>query len=114
MAKAVAGVHGKIGRPSRLVRIGPKRVLYSVLVAVVVGPVRTVTVRLVMGVGLPSYRYVVGLPGTRVSWKGVNRNAVLTVWLHAMCAVWPMRTSGTPSRLPPVTSMRPGTVRCAW
>ena len=55
-----------------------------------------------------------GLPGTSVSWKGVKRNDVETVWDQAWWAVWPMRTIGTPSSEPPETLSLPGIVSCAW
>src|SRR5688572_27921899 len=58
--------------------------------------------------------YVVGDPGTSVSWNGVKRYAVETVWLQAMVAECPMLMSGTPSRLPPVTSSLPGSNRCEF
>src|SRR5437667_398197 len=56
-----------------------------------------------MATGCPSRRYDVGSPGTSVSWYGVNRNAVETVWLHATVAVWPMLMAGTPYSPTPVT-----------
>src|SRR6266576_911052 len=63
----------------------------------------TATGRGSMATGCPSRRYDVGSPGTSVSWYGVNRNAVETVWLHAMVAVWTMLMSGTPYSPTPVT-----------
>ena len=55
-----------------------------------------------------------GEPGTSVSWYGVNRYAVETVWLHAIVRVWPISTSGTPNSDAPCTFSLPGIVRCAW
>ena len=74
----------------------------------------TVTVRRIMATGWPFSRYSVGWPGTRVSWYRVNRNAVETVWLHAIVAVWPIRISGTPYSETPVTLILPGMVSWAW
>ena len=73
-----------------------------------------VTFRGVIATALPSCRYSVGCPGTRVSWNGVNRNAVDTVWLQATDALCPMRISGTPYSEAPVTLILPGMVSCAW
>ena len=74
----------------------------------------TVTLRGVMATAWPFCRYSVGWPLTSVSWNGVNRNAVDTVWLHATDALWPMRISGTPYSDAPVTLIWPGMVSCAW
>ena len=58
--------------------------------------------------------YDVGSPGVSVSWYGVNLNAVETVWLHAIVAVWPMSTIGTPNSEAPLTLTLPGIVSWAW
>src|SRR5207244_2280647 len=83
------------------------RVHHSVLVTVWRDPsgwrAWTETGRGSMATGCPSRRYDVGSPGTSVSWYGVNRNAVETVWLHATVAVWPMLLAGTPYSPTPVT-----------
>src|SRR5213593_1023127 len=105
-AKAVVSVHGR-GTPTRSVNTGPYRVHHSVLVTVWRDPsgwrAWTETGRGSMATGCPSRRYDVGSPGTSVSWYGVNRNAVETVWLHATVAVWPMLMAGTPYSPTPVT-----------
>jgi hypothetical protein len=56
----------------------------------------------------------VGDPGTSVSWYGVKRNAVETVWLHAIRFVLPIRMSGTPISDAPCALALPGIVICAW
>src|SRR5689334_11398371 len=100
--------------PRRLVKIGPCLVDQSVRLVLCPGRSSTVTVREVILVGTPSYRYDVGSPGTSTSWNGVNRYDVDTVCDHAMCAVWPMLMSGTPSSEPPATSSWPGIVSWVW
>src|SRR4051812_22177469 len=84
MANAVVGVHGS-GTPTRLSNTGPYLVHHSDLVTFCSDPpgclAITETMRSSIGVGVPSWRYEVGSPGTSVSWYGVNRNAVDTVWL---------------------------------
>ena len=55
-----------------------------------------------------------GEPGTSVSWYGVKRYAVETVWLHAIVLVLPISTSGTPNREAPCTFASPGTWIWAW
>jgi hypothetical protein len=57
---------------------------------------------------------VVGEPGMSVSWNGVKRNAVDTVWLHAIHELWPINTTGTPNSDAPSTFSFPGMVSCAW
>src|SRR5437867_1264361 len=90
MAKAVVGVHGS-GTPTRSVNTGPYRVHHSVLVTFWREPSScraiTETSRGSIATGCPSCMYDVGIPGASVSWYGVNRNAVDTVWLHATVAV---------------------------
>src|SRR3954463_3310744 len=77
-AYARSGVHGKTGRPRIEVRIGPCRADQSVRDCLPWSLTSTVTVREVICSGLPSYRYVVGEPGTSFSSYGVNRYAVET------------------------------------
>src|SRR5262249_7811191 len=83
--------------PARLLNIGPYRVHQNVWCTGARLPsgclAMIVTFRGVIATGLPSCRYSVGCPGTRVSWNGVNRNAVDTVWLQATDALCPMRIS---------------------
>src|SRR3954454_3185389 len=71
IANAVVGVQGS-GTPTSELNTGPQRVEYSVRLTSSSEPSGcldcTVTVRLVIASGLPSTRYVVGDPGTRVSW----------------------------------------------
>src|SRR4051812_1722427 len=100
IANAVAAVHGK-GMPRMLLNTGPYLVHHNVCVTVPRLPSAfltvTETVRGCILVGCPSTRYEVGFPGTSVSWYGVNRNAVETVWLHASVALCPISTIGTPN-----------------
>ena len=73
----------------------------------------TVTSRGVIATALPFCRYSVGWPLTRVSWNGVNRNAVDEVWLHATFSLCPMRISETPYSDAPMTLILPKMVNCA-
>src|SRR3954452_16906045 len=106
IANALTGVHGS-GTPTSELKIGPKRLDHSVRLCGFSEPsdwhTCTATVRLVICSGWPSYRYVVGEPGTSVSWYGVKRNAVETVWLQAMLRVLPISTTGTPNTEAPST-----------
>src|SRR3954454_5431606 len=113
---ACSDVHGNSGSPRIDVKTGPMIVEYSRRVCLTSVPLAwrtwTVTLSVVISRGEPSYMYVVGEPGTSWSSNGVKRNAVDTVWLHAMLSVWPMLTAGTPNRLPPTTLSLLGIV--AW
>src|SRR3954463_11884984 len=117
IVNAVSAVHGS-GMPRMLLNTGPYRVHHVEWVAVCSLPslplTVTLTVRCCIFVGVPSTRYDVGSPGTNVSWYGGRRNAVETVWLHAIDALWPMSTTGTPNSEAPVTFTTPGIVSCAW
>src|SRR5215472_5070087 len=116
-ANAVVLVHGR-GMPSKLLKTGPYRVHQRVWVTGARVPfgclASTVTVRGVIATALPFCRYSVGWPWTRVSWNGVDRQAVDVVWLHATFSLWPTRTSGMPYSDAPVTLILPGIVSCAW
>src|SRR5215510_14632089 len=115
-AYAVVVLQGN-GMPAKL-KTGPLRVHQRVWVTGARVPsgclAITVTVRGVIATALPFCRYSVGWPLTRVSWNGVNRQAVDVVWLHATFSLWPTRISGMPYSDAPVTLILPGIVSCAW